>query len=216
VSKECGFILPIKSRCFVYHIPLTEFGKTHNNGSLFGDHMKTVEERFWEKVDRRGEDECWEWLGGWRGNGYGYFSIGGKEMNAHRGSWIIHNGNVPAELCVCHICDNRRCVNPKHLFLGTISDNAVDMVKKHRHVSQINPGCYPRGDKHHTHLRPETISFGEKNGGSKLKESMVKIIIERLQAGEQGRKIARDYNISECAISQIKLHKHWSYLFHDA
>ena len=90
--------------------------------------------RFWDKVDKA--DGCWEWTAclkkGKKGNGYGFFWLHGKNFRAHRFSWIINFGNISDGLCVLHRCDNRRCVRPDHLFLGTVTDNNVDAIKKGR------------------------------------------------------------------------------------
>lgn len=85
----------------------------------------TPEERFWSKVDRINKDRCWFWKipGKTR---YGTFWDGSKTVLAHRYSWILHNGKIPDNLCVLHICGNSRCVNPNHLYLGTKADNARD------------------------------------------------------------------------------------------
>lgn len=98
-----------------------------------------TELRFWEKVEKT--DGCWNWtacvLKGYKGftGGYGLFGIGGKSFLVHRLSWEINNGRIPDGLCVLHTCDNRKCVNPEHLFLGTRGDNARDMVLKGRNYS---------------------------------------------------------------------------------
>lgn len=89
-------------------------------------------ERFWKRVDIQ-LSRCWEWLGGVGSAGYGFVSLGnGKNAGAHRFMWKLVNGDIPPESCVLHRCDNRRCVNPAHLFLGNKGDNARDCAEKFR------------------------------------------------------------------------------------
>ncbi len=98
--------------------------------------------RFFPKV--RKTPRCWLWTGSRYPNGYGYVYLGpepgrarGRYEAAHRVSWRLHKGEVPVGLRVLHKCDNRQCVRPGHLFLGTSQDNSVDMVKKGRGVTRL-------------------------------------------------------------------------------
>lgn len=92
----------------------------------------TFEERFWSRVRKGAEDECWEWTGPRIPTQYGTIMVNGRVERAHRASWFLAHGPVPDGMWVLHSCDNRGCVNPIHLFLGTRQDNVDDMVRKGR------------------------------------------------------------------------------------
>ena len=91
--------------------------------------------RFWDKVNIRGKDECWNWAASSRGNEYGCFKYQNKVIDAHRFVWFLTYGYFPEKL-VCHKCDNRKCVNPKHLFLGSYLDNLKDSINKGRDMGK--------------------------------------------------------------------------------
>lgn len=90
-----------------------------------------VEKRFWEKVDKT--NSCWNWIGSFlKKTGHGQFQTENGMDYAHRFSWKLHFGEIPKGMFVLHKCDNGKCVNPNHLFLGTQKDNMVDMTQKGR------------------------------------------------------------------------------------
>ena len=89
-----------------------------------------VEDRFWAKVIK--SQECWLWKAARSPRGYGIFYDGNRLVYAHRVSWSLANGEIPQGMNVLHRCDTPECVNPKHLFLGTQSDNLLDCRKKNR------------------------------------------------------------------------------------
>jgi hypothetical protein len=110
--------------------------KRENKDEFYPVHIKkerkTPEERFWGKVDKGGDGECWEWLGGYNTHEYGGITVDGKQIGSHVFSYVLHKGAVPDGMVVMHTCDNPHCVNPKHLQAGTWKDNMQDKTEKGR------------------------------------------------------------------------------------
>lgn len=162
-----------------------------------GDGRKTTAERFWQKVDKRGEDDCWNWNGPVITNtsslsptkrGVLGIQTNGKQINkyAYRLSWELHFGEIPKGMFVCHKCDNPLCVNPKHLFLGTAKDNWDDMLNKGRaHYQRF------------TRVKTYRMSYQEK----RFVEAQA--IIEYRHSGKTLREIGNIYGLSESAVSRI-------------
>jgi hypothetical protein len=103
---------------------------------------KPKADRFWSKVKKT--ETCWLWTGACKGGKWPYGILGtpvkgAAPESAHRVSWELHYGPIPAEMKVLHRCDNPPCVNPEHLFLGTMKDNTQDMLQKRRHKEKLWP-----------------------------------------------------------------------------
>lgn len=96
----------------------------------------TLQERFEAKFIK--SDGCWEWTASSMTTGYGQFGVGNKKIGAHRMSYLLYVNEIPAGMCVCHKCDNKNCVRPDHLFLGTKSENTHDCMEKGRFANGIS------------------------------------------------------------------------------
>lgn len=93
-------------------------------------------DRFWSKAAIGEAGACWPWTASGQASGYGSFYFAGRLDRAHRVAWLLTNGSIPNDRFVLHRCDNPKCVNPSHLFLGSARDNSLDMVAKGRHGEQ--------------------------------------------------------------------------------
>jgi hypothetical protein len=162
-------------------------------------------DRFWHFVTK-GAD-CWEWTGNRIKDGYG--TIGDrdtvcKRVYAHRLSWEIHFGPIPDGLFVCHHCDNRLCVRPDHLFLGTFTDNMQDMVQKGRQAS---------GDRNGYRKYPQLARKGESAPMAKLQDDDVRAIrSEYAQGGISQEALASRFGVAQALISGIILRKRWRHI----
>lgn len=148
-----------------------------------------IEVRFWSKVDRRGEDDCWLWLAGVRrkDEGYGAFWLNGRHQPASKVAWQITYGPVADGLEVCHRCDNPRCCNPKHLFVGTRLDNNDDKVAKKRHP------------------------LGARNGCAKLTEDDVRSI-RSIKGKKTQAEIAALFGVTKSTVNNIYYGPNWKWL----
>lgn len=163
--------------------------------------MKTEIVRFWEKVRVLGQDDCWEWvaaLSGPLGNQYGMFCTGGRkakrQWKSHRYIWTVTFGIIPKGQQVCHKCDNRLCVNPSHLFLGTQKENMSDMTNKGRRAF---------GDL--------VASKGEDNPKAKLTENQVHHIRD-LKGKLPSRELATAFGLEKTTVLRIWKGRSWRHI----
>jgi len=162
-----------------------------------------IEQRFWAKVGKKSEDECWEWLAYKNKLGYGVFRGSKKSMLAHRMAWQLEHGYIPDGLLCCHHCDNPSCCNPSHLFLGTDKDNHDDMIAKGR-------DRHPRGIRKSENSK--VYMKGILNGQSKLSDEDV-ICIRLLSMMEISQaQLGRIYNISPTQIHHIVKRHAWGHI----
>lgn len=137
--------------------------------------------QFWKFVEVRGEGVCWFWRGA-RKNGYGKF----RGKSAHRTSYRIAKGEIPPDLLIRHLCGNKLCVNPRHLEIGTMADNARDGMEL-----------------------GETLR-GSANGKSKLVERDVTYIRSNPD-NLSGRNLATKFGVSPATISLIRSGRRWGH-----
>jgi HNH endonuclease len=176
----------------------------------------TLEERFWAHVEKT--ETCWLWTGARHTNGYGAFAMQTgklvhKNMVAHRMAYELTYGAILPGLFCCHHCDNRPCVRPDHLFLGTATDNMQDMVRKRRHGSMVHPERVPRGALHPSKTRPELRPRGEGHPRARLTEVQVREI-RRLYAEEQATQwgLARTFGVSRSVIQRVLARTSWAHV----
>lgn len=157
--------------------------------------IELIKRRFWKYTNPSTKvKSCWRWDGPIGSNGYGLLVVGGRRnhsnLSAHRLSYTIFNGEIPNGKFVCHSCDNRWCVNPKHLWVGTAKDNIRDAVKKGRfHGNQL---------------------AGENHGSAKIKLRDVPKIRKLYATGKYTHSvIAEMFGVKHSTIGNIVTHKAW-------
>jgi len=183
--EGCSKKVAARKLCSMHYWRLTVKGSTDPT-----PRSKPMIDRFWDKVDKRGDDECWEWKGQ-VSDGYGRFRshVGGL---AHRYSWVIHNREFEDhetyenKYVIMHSCDNPKCVNPNHLSLGTSKLNNEDRDKKGRQV------FIPR--------------HGEDNPMSKITTNMARLIY---QAKAKQKDISKHFNVGMDAVAGIRSGRTW-------
>lgn len=153
-----------------------------------------LETKFWSRVQRHNHDECWIWGGTIGQHGYGILSISGRPLRVSRLSWEINVGPIPEGLCVLHKCDNPACVNPSHLFVGTLKDNTQDMLRKGR--------------------AKYTVPFrGSAHRDAKLNEEQVAEIRRLYSTGSISQdKLGRQFGVCQKTIHRIIYRTRWKHV----
>ena len=149
--------------------------------------IRTIQKRFESKFTK--SDGCWEWTASKVKGGYGQIRVSEQMQYSHRVAYQLYVGEIPAGMCVCHHCDNKGCVNPAHLFLGTQAENMLDCKNKGRGVHPDNSG--------------------EKNGRAKLTEAQVVEIRVRYSEGDTQSNLAKEFGVTQTAISHIVCGRNW-------
>lgn len=163
-----------------------------------------LSERFWPKVKKN--DGCWEWQAGCAKSGYGQLqvrSITPMPMLAHRVSYLLHFGEIPNGYHVLHKCDNRKCVNPDHLFLGTQSDNNADRAVKGRTASGERNGARTKRDNNPFVRNGGSGKVGELHPMAKLTQNQVDEIRDWHSKGITKAEISRQYKLSQTHVGKI-------------
>lgn len=147
--------------------------------------------RFWNKVKIGPTSECWEWNHYTTSLGYGQYLLFGRKLRAHRVAYIFFTREIiPEGLFACHSCDNKKCCNPRHIWLGTNRQNQLDAAKK----GLLRP---PRGENCHW---------------SKLTNNKVLKIRKLISQKIPERKIAKLFGVSYQQINKIKLRQRWNHI----
>lgn len=161
---------------------------------MSGFHLRLSDEQVREKLlanIRKNEVcGCWNWLGNCQNNGYGRLKFRNVRSLAHRVSWQVFRGEIPKGMCILHSCDNPRCVNPDHLFLGTKDDNNQDMIEKGR----------------------DRKVCGEKSPKAKLTVGQVRELRRLYLEGVKIYQLAPIFGINRSSIGAIVRRKTWKHV----
>ena len=147
--------------------------------------------------------DCWSWKGFLNFDGYGNISVKNKARRAHRASFELFRHKIPEGMIVCHKCDNAKCINPDHLFVGTQADNMADRKAK---------GKYASGEKHRLRMFPEKIKRGEETNFARLTECDVLEIRKLRELGVSCIELASRFGVVVGTIRFICNRQTWVHI----
>lgn len=182
--------------CGKHLLRVKTHGNPHTRKTKEPSAPRTIEEEFFNNINLPNNNECMLWIGYIHPSGYGHLRYNGNLHRAHRFSYEYFIGKIEPDMFVCHSCDVRACVNPGHLFMGTVQDNNKDCYLKGR--QRAFPGA--------------KVNKGDDHGMSKLTVEKVIDIKNRLKNGESVSVLAKLFNVTYGAISHIRIERTWKHV----
>ena len=177
-----------------------------------------TEEQFKKSYTMNTATGCWIWSGFGLKAGYGRAWMNGRSILAHRVAYGLWVGPIPKGLFVLHRCDNPPCINPDHLWLGTLGDNNRDRDQKGRTAkgdrsgARLHPASRARGDRNGLRLHPECVARGERAGQAKLNVQAIAAIRAAVASGASVSEVARHYPVSRQAVKDIISGRTWRHI----
>lgn len=186
--ENCRNPVYAKGLCTLHYGRFKKYGTTTDVCLASKTRSLSLKERLHYYGTGTNEKGCIIWEGSISDDGYGIISWKNYPLRAHRVSYELYKGKIPKGFLVCHHCDEKRCVNPDHLYAGTVKDNVRDAIER---------GLFPKPKK------------GEDSSSAKLTEDQAKEIIKRRKKGESAESISKDFNITKWTVYEIYRGRSW-------